>query len=209
MVKKLSQKKSGELDEKEKDDRFNIGNLSSKLVKVGDGKKAKSKYEDIDHDVDNLDDEGVKSDNEEDISGNFDNEGDEGSLYDNDELDADMDEENKSDFASGAKATQLRQDAKAYSENLEKRGVVYMSRVPPFMKPNKARVLFEQFGIVTRIYLAEEDSQIRFYVYVIYEYTKAKTIEENIFISMKDLLLKVATDSKVLYRISCLELIIR
>jgi hypothetical protein len=30
-------------------------------------------------------------------------------------------------------------DAKSFTNKLKKRGVVYMSRVPPFMKPNKAR----------------------------------------------------------------------
>ena len=57
--------------------------------------------------------------------------------------------------------TKLLKDAKKYSENLGKRGVIYMSRIPPYMKPNKARTMFEQFGIVTRIYLSEEDSEIR------------------------------------------------
>ena len=36
-----------------------------------------------------------------------------------------------------------------------------MSRIPPGMKPNKARTLFEQFGEVTRIYLQEEDASQR------------------------------------------------
>ena len=57
--------------------------------------------------------------------------------------------------------TQLRKDAQQYSKNLEKRGVIYMSRIPPGMKPNKARTLFEQFGDVTRIYLQEEDASQR------------------------------------------------
>jgi hypothetical protein len=33
----------------------------------------------------------------------------------------------------------LKSDAKAFTKKLNKRGVVYMSRIPPFMKPNKAR----------------------------------------------------------------------
>jgi ESF2/ABP1 family protein len=96
-------------------------------------------------------------------------------LDDDDNEEGDRSEENDQEDASGSddngsesepksresKITSLRQEAKSYSENLERRGVIYMSRIPPFMKPNKARTLFEQFGIVTRIYLAEEDSQIR------------------------------------------------
>jgi len=38
----------------------------------------------------------------------------------------------------------------------EKRGLVYLSRVPPFMKPSKLRHLLSQHGEVLRIYLAAE-----------------------------------------------------
>jgi ESF2/ABP1 family protein len=149
----------------EKEDNFNVKEDNRFNVKAGGGKKAKRRSKDVDCDADNLDDAGDDSDDNSDIEANVDNDDNETEDDDDDdeeEEDADMDEENRSDFISGAKATQLREDAKAYSANLEKRGVVYMSRVPPFMKPNKARVLFEQFGVVTRIYLAEEDSQIRY-----------------------------------------------
>jgi ESF2/ABP1 family protein len=37
-----------------------------------------------------------------------------------------------------------------------KRGVVYLSRIPPHMKPLKLRHLLEPFGEVLRIYLAPE-----------------------------------------------------
>eukprot|EP01032_Pedospumella_encystans_P030223 gene30223-34113_t len=56
------------------------------------------------------------------------------------------------------KKGKLLEEAQEYKQALDKRGVVYMSRVPPFMKPNKARNMFEQYGEVTRLYLAEEDS---------------------------------------------------
>lgn len=50
----------------------------------------------------------------------------------------------------------LQQEAILYREEFQRRGVIYMSRVPPFMKPNKAKSMFEQYGEVTRLYLAEE-----------------------------------------------------
>lgn len=59
------------------------------------------------------------------------------------------------------KDRKLRKEAKKYREALEKRGVIYLSRVPPFMKPNKARIMFEQYGEVTRLYLSEEDASQR------------------------------------------------
>jgi ESF2/ABP1 family protein len=50
----------------------------------------------------------------------------------------------------------LHREAALYREEFQRRGVIYMSRVPPFMKPNKVKSIFEQYGEVTRVYLAEE-----------------------------------------------------
>lgn len=50
----------------------------------------------------------------------------------------------------------LQREAQLYRDEFQRRGVIYMSRVPPFMKPNKAKSIFEQYGEVTRLYLAEE-----------------------------------------------------
>lgn len=47
-----------------------------------------------------------------------------------------------------------------YAELEEKRGILYMSRVPPYMKPQKLRHLLSDFGEVLRIYLTPEDSAI-------------------------------------------------
>jgi ESF2/ABP1 family protein len=60
-----------------------------------------------------------------------------------------------------SKSSFLHKDANEYREKLEKRGVIYMSRIPVYMKPNKARSLFELYGEVTRIYLSEEDTSVR------------------------------------------------
>lgn len=57
--------------------------------------------------------------------------------------------------------SRLLEESAEYTEKLAKRGVLYMSRVPPYMKPNKARAIFEQYGEVTRLYLEEEDKTLR------------------------------------------------
>lgn len=44
-----------------------------------------------------------------------------------------------------------RKKVEDYNYGLKKRGVVYLSRVPPFMKPAKVKQLMEQHGIVTRV----------------------------------------------------------
>ena len=45
---------------------------------------------------------------------------------------------------------------KAFEEAERKRGVVYVSRIPPFMKPIKLRHMLEQFAKIGRVYLAPE-----------------------------------------------------
>ena len=42
-----------------------------------------------------------------------------------------------------------------------KPGIIYLSSVPPYMKPNKMRNIMSQFGEVGKIYLQPEDSAIR------------------------------------------------
>eukprot|EP01031_Cornospumella_fuschlensis_P044810 gene44810-54805_t len=77
------------------------------------------------------------------------------------------DEENSSNAVSDQEKSltrdtkRLKKEALAYRESLEKRGVVYISRVPPFMKPNKLRTLLEPYGEITRLFLAEEDAEAR------------------------------------------------
>jgi len=48
-----------------------------------------------------------------------------------------------------------------YREIAGKRGVVYIARVPPYMKPEKVRHLFGKYGEVLRIYLTPEDPLAR------------------------------------------------
>lgn len=40
---------------------------------------------------------------------------------------------------------------------VKKSGVVYLSRIPPFMKPQKLRSLLTPFGTINRLFLAPED----------------------------------------------------
>jgi ESF2/ABP1 family protein len=43
----------------------------------------------------------------------------------------------------------------------KKRGVVYVARVPAYMKPAKLRYMLEQHGEVTNMYLTQEDERVR------------------------------------------------
>ncbi|KAL9186193.1 hypothetical protein ACHAXT_005431 [Thalassiosira profunda] len=48
-----------------------------------------------------------------------------------------------------------------FNAKLRKRGIVYLSRVPPRMGPAKVKSLLSDFGPVSRIYLVEEDKTAR------------------------------------------------
>mmetsp|Transcript_20179 Transcript_20179/g.29952 ORF Transcript_20179/g.29952 Transcript_20179/m.29952 type:complete len:257 (+) Transcript_20179:106-876(+) len=48
-----------------------------------------------------------------------------------------------------------------FNEKLRKRGVIYLSRIPPRMNPVKVKQLLSEFGVVTRVFLVEEDQSVR------------------------------------------------
>ncbi|KAF3066475.1 Pre-rRNA-processing protein ESF2 [Daldinia childiae] len=49
----------------------------------------------------------------------------------------------------------------ATEKAVKKSGLIYLSRVPPFMKPAKLRSLLEPYGKINRIFLTPEDPQER------------------------------------------------
>lgn len=53
------------------------------------------------------------------------------------------------------------EETEDFNEKLRKRGVVYLARVPPRMGPTKVKSLLGEFGVVTRVYLEEEDRSVR------------------------------------------------
>jgi ESF2/ABP1 family protein len=72
-------------------------------------------------------------------------------------------------------STIFRKESLKFKDEVKKKGVIYMSRVPPFMKPNRVRAIFEQvlllyvillqmslyidqYGEISKLFLAEEDT---------------------------------------------------
>jgi len=53
-----------------------------------------------------------------------------------------------------------------FREENEKKGVVYLSRIPPYMRPIKLRHLLSQYGDVLRIYLEPERKSPNFVLLV-------------------------------------------
>lgn len=43
-------------------------------------------------------------------------------------------------------------------------GIVYLSRIPPFMQPQKVKVLLSQFGTIGRVYLQPEGTFDQFHL---------------------------------------------
>jgi ESF2/ABP1 family protein len=52
------------------------------------------------------------------------------------------------------------EDLAKFTKDLENTGVVYMSHIPPYMKPIKVRQLLSQYAEIGRIYLAPEDPKV-------------------------------------------------
>ena len=61
------------------------------------------------------------------------------------------------------KIKKLKKAALEYQQKLEKRGMIYLSRIPGsgFMKPAKVRDMLEVYGTITNLYLAPEDKSLR------------------------------------------------
>lgn len=51
----------------------------------------------------------------------------------------------------------LKKNPVATEAAIKKSGVIYISRIPPFMKPHKLRSLLSNYGTINRIFLAPED----------------------------------------------------
>ncbi|KAG6964008.1 hypothetical protein JG688_00007893 [Phytophthora aleatoria] len=62
--------------------------------------------------------------------------------------------------AANALAGLSREKMEQFKEKAERRGVVYIARVPPFMKPEKLRHLLGKYGELNRIYLVPEDKAL-------------------------------------------------
>jgi ESF2/ABP1 family protein len=55
----------------------------------------------------------------------------------------------------------LRKNLVVTDAAIKKSGVVYLGKVPPYMKPNKLRLLLSPFGTINRLFLVPEDPEVR------------------------------------------------
>lgn len=55
----------------------------------------------------------------------------------------------------------LRKEAIKYRDDIENRGVIYLSSIPMMMRPDKVKHLLSQYGEITRMHIEEEDAAAR------------------------------------------------
>ncbi|KAI5463453.1 hypothetical protein BGZ63DRAFT_381492 [Mariannaea sp. PMI_226] len=154
------EKKNEFLDAADSEDEDDVGYNSEDDDMRKGGRSAKRRRISEDDDQDDL-----GSDLDEDISDN--EKPDEGDAKDT----GNEDEEEKESGSKKSKKN-LKDDSTALPDvtrpltkknlvaseaAIKKSGVVYLSRIPPFMKPQKLRSLLEPYGTINRIFLSPED----------------------------------------------------
>mmetsp|Transcript_10886 Transcript_10886/g.17828 ORF Transcript_10886/g.17828 Transcript_10886/m.17828 type:complete len:246 (+) Transcript_10886:88-825(+) len=76
-----------------------------------------------------------------------------------------VDEEVDQDVSEGSgkkrKREQVEEGVNKGDRKELKKGIVYISRPPPFMKPEKVKFLLGQYGRITNLYLAPESDNVR------------------------------------------------
>ncbi|GMM52431.1 RNA-binding ATPase activator [Starmerella bacillaris] len=78
------------------------------------------------------------------------------------ELESDSESETEEKDESKEKSEKLKilteEESRQKLKQIKKSGVVYLSSIPPYMKPIKLKQILERFGECGRVYLAPEDS---------------------------------------------------
>jgi ESF2/ABP1 family protein len=138
---------------------------------------ASESEEDGSDDDRSLSEQGLSEEEKDDSDGSLENEDydtdkvqGEGTDPDHDDDDHEDDEDGHQDEEEGAGGKQervrgkkkkvrgvlSRDELQTFKDRAEQTGVIYISRIPPFMKPIKLRHYFSAYGTVGRIYLQAE-----------------------------------------------------
>lgn len=116
-----------------------------------------------------IDDDDVSSDGEDDAASIVNDDSDEDEPERKPKKSAQKNDSEEEDGAPSSRKKQKLDELPGISKPLTKKnlvateaaikksGVVYISRVPPFMKPQKLRSLLEPYGTINRIFLSPED----------------------------------------------------
>lgn len=83
----------------------------------------------------------------------------------NEEESLDVDEEDEEDGSDKKRNKKMKilskEELEKQLKDIEKTGVMYISRIPPYMQPAQLRKILSRFGEVNRIFMAPEDPKVR------------------------------------------------
>ncbi|KAH7150020.1 hypothetical protein B0J13DRAFT_549361 [Dactylonectria estremocensis] len=159
------EKRNEFLDAADSEDDSDVGYDSDDDMRKG-GRNAKRRRISYDHMDNNDDDDDLASDLDNDATdGSEDAQGADAQNNANDKGESEEKELEKSGKKSKTPSSDLpdvtrplmKKNLVASEAAIKKSGVVYLSRIPPFMKPQKLRSLLEPYGTINRIFLAPED----------------------------------------------------
>ncbi|OLN81202.1 Pre-rRNA-processing protein ESF2 [Colletotrichum chlorophyti] len=155
------EKRNKFLDADESDDDLDRGYDSEAEELRKGGRSAKRRKVDSDEDEDDFSDEEIDTTKQ---TGRKADDDDDDEEQDDEAADADADAEQTKKKSKptlpelpDVSKPLTKKNLVATEEAVKKSGVVYISRIPPFMKPQKLRSLLEPYGKINRIFLAPED----------------------------------------------------
>jgi ESF2/ABP1 family protein len=137
------------LDADNSDDDASQGyNSEAEELRKGGGRSPKRRKVESD---DSADEE------EPEESGNGENKEDEEAPKESEEAESTSEKKKKTLDLPGVTKLLSKKNLVATEAAIKRSGVVYLSRIPPFMKPTKLRSLLEPYGAINRIFLSPED----------------------------------------------------
>lgn len=150
-----AEKRNHFLDIDESDDDGSQGyDSEAEQPRKGTSKRRKLNQDDSDEDEPLSADDDVEEENDDEPQGETEEEG-EKAMKGNESKPKDASE------PASIPRPLTRKNLVATEKAVKRSGVIYVSRVPPFMKPGTIRSIFEKFGKINRVYLSPEDAQTR------------------------------------------------
>ncbi|KAK8128936.1 Pre-rRNA-processing protein ESF2 [Apiospora sp. TS-2023a] len=165
------QKRNAFLDADESDEDIGGYESEEELQKGGSRSAKRRKVDDSQHSDDDDDDIASQDEDEQVVKGKGKSKAaktqqakkaasgsdDEEPFEDFGSADEDDDDDSMAGELPGLSKPLTKKNLVATEKAIKKSGVVYLSRIPPFMKPQKLRSLLEPYGKINRIFLSPED----------------------------------------------------
>ncbi|KIM70464.1 hypothetical protein SCLCIDRAFT_1206603 [Scleroderma citrinum Foug A] len=136
-----------------------MAKLTSTQKSTGDSSSRKLRH---DHSDDNEHDEDPEDGHGSGDNGDTGDDGISSNEADDDDLDDVMDREGFAGPSERVVKPLTAEGVAAFNAEIARTGVIYISRIPPGMRPEKVRHLMSQHGEVGRVYLQKEDPKVSY-----------------------------------------------